>query len=46
MRMRAWGCGTGHYFRALAGQHMAGIDYIAQQVLPRLEDFKEVSARR
>jgi hypothetical protein len=37
------GCGPGHYFRALAGQHMAGIDIIGNQVLPRLEDFRDVS---
>lgn len=28
------GCGTGHYFRAMAGQHMAGIDTIGNQILP------------
>jgi hypothetical protein len=28
------GCGTGHYFRAMAGQHMAGIDVIGGQVIP------------
>lgn len=28
------GCGTGHYFRAMAGQHMAGIDTIGGQILP------------
>lgn len=37
------GCGAGHFFRALHGQHMSGIDYIAQQVLPRLESFREVA---
>lgn len=26
------GAGAGHYFRAVAGQHMAGIDVISQQV--------------
>lgn len=26
------GAGAGHYFRAVAGQHMAGIDVIAQQI--------------
>ncbi len=31
------GCGSGHYFRALNGQHMSGIDIIGQQVLPRYE---------
>ena len=33
------GCGPGHYFRAVSGQHMAGIDIIGQQVLPRYESF-------
>lgn len=28
------GCGTGHYFRAMSGQHMAGIDTIGGQILP------------
>lgn len=28
------GCGTGHYFRAMEGQHMAGIDTIGGQILP------------
>ena len=28
------GCGTGHYFRAMAGQHMAGIDTIGGQIIP------------
>lgn len=28
------GSGAGHYFRAMAGQHMAGIDVIGGQVLP------------
>lgn len=27
------GCGAGHYFRAMSGQHMAGIDNIGGQVL-------------
>jgi len=34
------GSGAGHYFRAMAGQHMAGIDVIGGQVIksgPRLE---------
>ncbi len=26
------GCGAGHYFRALSGQHMAGIDVIGGQI--------------
>lgn len=28
------GPGTGHYFRAMAGQHMAGIDVVLNQFLP------------
>lgn len=27
------GCGAGHYFRAMQGQHMAGIDDIGQQII-------------
>lgn len=33
------GCGPGHFYRALLGQHMSGIDIIGQQVLPRYESF-------
>jgi hypothetical protein len=32
------GCSLGHFFRALDGQHMAGIDDIGGQVLPGGED--------
>lgn len=32
------GASLGHYFRGLAGQHMAGIDNIGGQVLPQKED--------
>lgn len=28
------GCGTGHYFRAMAGQDIAGIDNIGNQIVP------------
>ena len=28
------GAGCGHYFRAMAGQHMAGIDNIGYQIMP------------
>ncbi|WP_148409846.1 glycosyl hydrolase [Murimonas intestini] len=28
------GCGAGHYFRAMSGQHMAGIDSIGAQIMP------------
>ncbi|RCX09910.1 alpha-L-rhamnosidase-like protein [Anaerobacterium chartisolvens] len=33
------GCGAGHFFRALWGQHMSGIDVIGQQVLPRFVNY-------
>lgn len=29
------GCGPGHYFRALTGQDMSGIDVVLQQILPQ-----------
>lgn len=32
------GLGTGHYFRALWGQDMAGIDVVLQQIRPGLDD--------
>ncbi len=32
------GCSLGHYFRGLAGQHMAGVDAVTRQVLPQAED--------
>jgi len=35
------GSSLGHYFRALSGQHMAGIDDIGGQVLPQGEDLKK-----
>ncbi len=28
------GCSTGHYFRSLMGQDMAGIDVVSQQIMP------------
>ncbi len=28
------GCGAGHYYRAMTGQHMAGIDNIGGQIIP------------
>jgi len=28
------GCGPGHYFRSLSGQHMAGVDVVLLQILP------------
>jgi hypothetical protein len=33
------GLGTGHYFRALHGQDMAGIDVVLQQIRPQLDDL-------
>ena len=32
------GCGTGHYFRALDGQHMSGIDIVLHQLIPGMSD--------
>lgn len=32
------GLGTGHYFKALWGQHMAGIDVVLQQIRPGYDD--------
>lgn len=34
------GCGTGHYFRALTGQDMSGIDVVLQQILPQ-KDYQQ-----
>lgn len=31
------GYGAGHYFRAMAGQHMAGIDVIGGQIVPGMD---------
>ena len=33
------GCGTGHYFRALDGQHMSGIDIVLHQLMPGLSSY-------
>lgn len=38
------GCSGGHYFRALAGQDMSGIDIVLHQVMPGFGDL-DVSAR-
>lgn len=35
---RATGCGAGHYFRSLEGQHMSGIDVVLHQIMPGLTD--------
>ena len=32
------GCGTGHYFRALDGQDMSGIDVVLHQIVPGLTE--------
>ena len=32
------GCSAGHYFRALDGQHMSGMDFVLCQILPGLSD--------
>lgn len=34
------GLGTGHYFRALKGQDMAGIDVVLQQLRPDMDSFR------
>ncbi len=34
------GLGTAHFFRALWGQDMAGIDVVLQQLRPQLDDFR------
>ncbi|MBO5212863.1 MAG: hypothetical protein J6B60_04905 [Clostridia bacterium] len=33
------GYGAGHYFRALDGQHMSGIDIVLHQLLPGMSDY-------
>ena len=33
------GCGAGHYFRALDGQHMSGIDIVLNQLIPGISDM-------
>lgn len=38
------GCSGGHYFRALSGQDMSGIDIVLHQVMPGFADL-DVSAR-
>lgn len=35
---RTTGVGAGHYFRALEGQHMSGIDVVLHQIIPGLTD--------
>lgn len=36
------GCGAGHFFRALWGQHMAGIDVVLHQLLPGFDETPHV----
>lgn len=33
------GCGLGHYFRAVAGMRMAGIDVVTQQIMPQMDQM-------
>ena len=33
------GYGTGHYFRALDGQHMSGIDIVLHQIIPGMSNY-------
>ena len=35
---KALGHGVGHYFRALEGQHMAGVDVVLHQLIPGLNE--------
>ena len=44
------GCGAGHFFRAMSGQHMSGIDSIGAQIIPGGADvshmgFSEISGK-
>ncbi|MBQ7900434.1 MAG: hypothetical protein IJ365_00540 [Clostridia bacterium] len=36
------GNGPGHYFRALEGQHMSGIDVVLQQIVPGLTECSNI----
>ncbi|KAB1438449.1 glycoside hydrolase family 2 [Candidatus Galacturonibacter soehngenii] len=40
------GCGCGHYFRAMAGQHMAGIDTIGCQIIMGGANYKRSNISR
>ncbi|MBE6929826.1 MAG: glycosyl transferase family 2 [Ruminococcaceae bacterium] len=33
------GCSAGHYFRALDGQHMSGMDIVLHQIIPGMSDY-------
>ena len=37
---RKLGSGCGHYFRALEGQHMAGVDVVLHQIIPGLTEIQ------
>ena len=37
-RHKNLGCGPGHYFRALEGQHMSGVDVVLHQLIPGLNE--------
>ena len=39
------GVSAGHYFRALGGQDMAGIDVVLRQIIPGMEHRKEINLR-
>ena len=38
------GNGAGHYFRAIAGQHMSGIDVVLHQIIPGLTEYSNTGA--
>lgn len=38
------GCSAGHYFRALDGQHMSGIDIVLHQIIPGLSGHIHTSS--
>ncbi len=41
-RHKQTGCSAGHYFRALEGQHMSGVDVVLHQIMPGLTDVSSV----
>ena len=42
------GLGTGHFFKALWGQHMSGIDVVLQQIRPGYDrnEFYNIGGKR
>lgn len=40
------GCSAGHYFRALDGQHMSGIDIVLHQILPGMSDYIHITGTK